>query len=181
MDSLEFIYIHNKSRHKFSGKTVGDIMFKVATFLTHRGEEPDLEKIKALIENQLKTVAPGRKKTPTLTEAFHAGMALLRQASGKTVDQNEVDRRTQICLNCPVRSQTSFCKACGGLSRATGFLEKIRQATRNTVTVDKKVKADFCGVCGCSLPLLLITDKEHLPEDGIQEKKLRPDHCWIKK
>lgn len=181
MDKYEFKYIYNKSVHKFSGNTVNEILFRVANFLTSRGEVADLERMKALIENQLRTVSQPKKKKPKLSEAYHAGMALFRLAKGETVDQKTVDERTKICSNCPMRSPTSFCGACGGLSLASNLLISIRRLVKNSLMIDSSIKADFCDVCGCSLPLLIVTNTDLLPKDDPAEDKVRPQHCWIRK
>lgn len=180
MDKYEFKYIYNRQVVKFSGDSVSQILFRVASYLTNRGETPDLEDIKKKIENQLRVV-PQKKRIPRLSEAYHAGMALFRQASGKTVEQKVVDERTKICLNCPKRSQTSLCTACGGLSKATQLLNSIRGLTKNALNINPSLKSDYCGVCGCSLPLLLVTDANYLPKDDPAQDRERPEFCWIRK
>lgn len=183
MDTHEFILIHEGKQVKFTGKSIGEISARVIRYLGNYEQKFDTNAKIALeqkIANQIK-ISPlksRRKKIPKLSEAFHASLALFKVAGGKTVDQKELDKRSAICLNCPVRAQTSFCAGCGGLGKATLMLNEARRLTKQLV-FNAKLKTEFCGVCSCSLPLLLATDKESLPKDDALQEKTRPKTCWI--
>jgi len=184
MDTYEYIYIHEGRKIKFSGISTKDIAIKVISFLSNYGIKKTIADIEPAIINQMK-FAPimDRKKKiiPKFSEAYHASLALFRVAGGKTVDQKELDERQNICKACPLRSQVSYCSGCGGLGKITNALNDVRRLTRQSLVFDSRLKSDFCGVCGCSLPLLLATNKYYLPEDNPIQKKERPAECWMNK
>ena len=184
MDKYEYIYIHQGRSVKFTGASVRDIAVKVVSFLSNFKIKAEIKDIEPAIINQLKVSVikkSPKKHIPKFAEAYHASLALFRMANGKTVDQKELDERQIICKTCPLRSKTSYCSGCGGLSKITNALNEARRLTRRSLVFDTSLKSDFCGVCGCSLPLLLATNKDYLPEDDPVQEKQRPDKCWMKK
>jgi len=183
MDAYEYIMIRNGRKIKITGTSVDKIAIKVVTFLANQGEKAEMESTKQAIVNQLKFVPLKKTKPskPKLSEAYHASLALFRFAGQKTIDQKELDERQEICQNCPLRDTSTFCTGCGGLGKATMMLNDARRLTKKQLVFNPKMKTQFCGVCGCSLPLLLATNKEYLPDDDPIQSQMRPDNCWIKK
>lgn len=180
MDTLEFITIFKGSKVKFTSSSVEGLARKAYRYLSQNGSDLSLESVRSMVDNQLKVRVskPEGKRIPSLSEAYHASLAMFRFAQGETVDQKELDRRTSICLSCPLMTKTSFCSGCGGLSKATTLLNETRRLTRNKLKFHESIKTQFCDACGCGLPLLLSTKKEMLPKD--ESDAVRPSWCWIK-
>jgi len=81
----------------------------------------------------------------------------------------EIQRRAAVCFRCPKRQITR------GVSKASEMLGILANRHR----VPASVSAYSCGVCGCSLQLLLPAVKEDLHRDTPEEAKARPKACWI--
>lgn len=121
-----------------------------------------------------------KKPAPKLSEAWHAGLAILKQGMGDTVTQAEHNRRAAICSRCPMASESSICMACGGAGKISALISGIRKHIKGTIKIDDKIKRKYCQACGCALPLLTITKSEHLPKEKPEENRKRPLQCWIR-
>lgn len=89
-------------------------------------------------------------------------------SGGELVEQDEADRRAQICLKCPSNVPIRGCMGCSGL------IPKLLKLTKGASTeYDKELKG--CGVCGCQLKA-----KVHLPTELSEDDDLEfPAHCWL--
>lgn len=102
-----------------------------------------------------------------------AAMKAYREAKkGNTVDQQTVRDRARICKGCPKRRI---------VANATTAVSKLLGRMANKHRVPDDVSRYSCGVCGCSLMLLLPAQKEHLHKDSPEEAAERPEHCWVPK
>jgi hypothetical protein len=129
------------------------------------------------VEIQRKSIQS--KRTPKLSEAWHAGLAIMNRAIGNTPTQEEHKRRADICAKCPMKSETSICYGCGGAGKLSSLISSISKLTTRVIVVDKRMKDKYCSICDCSLALLTVTNI-----DGLKEKqdlnRLRPIHCWMR-
>ena len=87
------------------------------------------------------------------------------------VSEQEILRRTAICQKCPKRKRDTGVKT--GLSRILGNLA-------NKHRLPEEIKGKSCGVCGCSLMMLLPANEKSLHRDSPEEAAQRPADCWIK-
>lgn len=122
-----------------------------------------------------------RKPTIKIGEAWSAGMAILKQAQGDTVDQAEYDRRSKICAQCPMQTGIAVCMACGGAGKLSRLLGGIKKHIGQYIKIDERTKKSYCRVCGCSIPLLALTKTKYLPHEEAMQNFSRPVHCWMNK
>lgn len=109
--------------------------------------------------------------TMNLTGATSALKAFTHATRGKTVDEIELLRRHSICLGCPMLHQKS-----GAETQASAILGSL--ANRHKVPRD--VSKKMCGVCKCSMLLLLPALPEDLHKDTHEEDEARPANCWVR-
>jgi hypothetical protein len=107
-----------------------------------------------------------------LVGAMAALKAYADARGGDVVSPEELRDRTAVCRSCPKRKLSS-----GILTKVSEKLGILANAHR----VPKDVSAYSCGVCGCSLMLLLPARGVALHKDTPEEARERPDSCWIKK
>ena len=103
--------------------------------------------------------------------AFAAIAAFKEAVQGNTVSDTEVSRRLAICARCPMLRNVSGVS--GAVSRVLGVV-----ANRHRVPAVFSNRS--CGVCGCSLLLLVPAAKEDLHVDSPEESRKRPSKCWMK-
>lgn len=120
---------------------------------------------------------PVQKKAEkvTIASSINGAKALLKYAMGKAVSNQEILRRSNVCATCPKVSNVSDCMGCGGSGKITSLINTIRRQKGKEVAIPDKVKRKFCGVCQCSIPLLVVTRFEDFSKD----EHIRPDHCWM--
>ena len=97
-------------------------------------------------------------------------------SGAKKVDQEEADRRSDICARCDANQDTSSCSACGN-DQVRTLVEKAfgSQQTKN------HDKLFFCMSCGCALRASvwcpLDIQQKYMPAEI---NALLPDDCWKK-
>lgn len=106
-----------------------------------------------------------------LTGATAAIRAFKEALNDHVVDEREVMRRVAICQACPKLKRDTGVKT--GISRMLGNLA-------NKHRLPDEIKGKSCGVCGCSMMLLLPANTESLHKDNEDESKIRPTTCWMK-
>jgi hypothetical protein len=101
-----------------------------------------------------------------------AANAFKAALKGDVVDDATIAARTAICLKCPKRQRNT-----GVITRVSKILGDLANKHRVPEAI-----ADYrCGVCKCSLMLLLpATDKDQ-HKDSVQEARRRSLTCWLKK
>lgn len=102
--------------------------------------------------------------------AAKALLAFYDAMHSKTVSVEEIQRRSSICAVCPKRRSGSG--VAEALSKKLGQIANRRQ-------VPQEVADYHCGVCGCSLMLLLPATEKDLHKDSAEESANRPAGCWI--
>lgn len=103
-------------------------------------------------------------------DATSAIKAFSEAVRGNVVTADTVVKRAEICAACPAKKRTV------GVSRASEILGLV--ANKHRVPVD--IAGYSCGVCGCSLMMLLPATTQDLHKDSAEEAAARPAACWIK-
>lgn len=185
MDTMEFSATIGSRPTKVTGNSVQELherWMKHIKTLGHTDEQSDywLNRIKSSsIKYDREKIE--KRKTLKISEMWHAGVALFKQGAGETVNQEENDRRSKICRNCPFKDTVSNCIPCGGGDKLTGLINGFRRKFRVVLRIDREIKNKYCKACGCSLTLLCLTKKEFLPKETPEENRARPIRCWMRK
>lgn len=131
----------------------------------------------------LKGIAKGISKIRqvTVSNAWDALKASTKIVKGEVASQKEIDRRSEICLKCPMAVETSDCRSCSGTWSTTlaQLTDEVRNKTGVNFRISDTLKAKFCGVCGCTLMMLIASLKKNLHKDDEKQKSLRPEECWM--
>lgn len=101
------------------------------------------------------------------------------KAAGKEVfvDQNEANRRAEICSRCYNNMTTNFCAGCSAMQTITGLVSKVRGAR----TTPSDASLYTCGSCGCRNEAIVhIQRKVLLSGEKPETTEARPDWCWLK-
>lgn len=163
---------------------VNEIVTKVMKFREKRGIPADRGHIynEVLGAIQKKNVKVGKvKRRVRFRDALAAGKAAVKIVTGDTVDQKEMQRRWDICRGCPALSETSECFSCNRARFVAELTGTVKSIFGKEIKYPGESKKYTCGVCGCTLALLLPTRSDGFHEDSEEEKKHRPDFCWINK
>jgi hypothetical protein len=96
--------------------------------------------------------------------------AFAEATRGHVVAPGEIVRRAAICAPCPLLRSSSG--LAGAVSERLGAL-----ASKHRVPPEAHGRA--CGVCGCSLMMLLPAAGPDLHADSADEAARRPPACWL--
>jgi hypothetical protein len=105
------------------------------------------------------------------TGAKAAIKAFVEATQGNVVPEAIVQHRASICNRCPKRKVTR------GVSRVSQLLGILSGKHK----VPNEIANYSCGVCKCNMLLLLPATKENIHKDTEEERKERPQTCWILK
>ena len=111
-----------------------------------------------------------------LRDAVAAATAFANAVQGKTEDEAEIIRRSNICLACPLKRKRR--------SSPTDQVSKILGMGANREKVKPELKDVHCSVCSCSLLLLVPATKEHLHTDSpaqAAQRAAKAPQCWLPK
>lgn len=106
-----------------------------------------------------------------IQDAQAAVKAFREAVRGNVVPDDEILRRVEVCKACPKRRLNQ------------GFPTRVSQvlgALSSKYRVHPDMRDYSCGVCGCSLLLLLPATAENLHRDSEAERAARPAKCWLK-
>lgn len=163
----------NKQLHKFSHQDFDALVVVTSDFLVKNNINFNKEDLKAAIRRQ-SAVSTKPKGKVTFADAVNGAKALMRYASGKTVSQAEVTRRSNICPNCPHISQVSMCGSCGTAGKATRFINNFKKLLGCRSAIDTDIQYSYCEICNCSLALMVVSSM-----DSFHKDQGRPDNCWL--
>lgn len=111
-------------------------------------------------------------KLSGVTQALKAYRSARKQ---ETVDDQEALRRGKICKGCPMRRKVG------------GFIGRVSQVL-GEATGNRQIPEDLrdykCGVCQCSLLLLVPAIEDNLHKDSPAERRTRlksAPGCWLLK
>ena len=105
------------------------------------------------------------------SDILAAANAFKAALNGDVVDDAMIARRVKTCRKCPKRVRSS------GLATR---ISKLLGDLANKHRVPKDIADYSCGVCGCSLMLLVPATEKDLHKDSPEERKTRPAYCWLK-
>jgi hypothetical protein len=108
----------------------------------------------------------------TPSDIIAAANAFKDAIKGDVVDGPTIASRTRICIKCSKRRKSS------GLST---LVSKILGDLANRHRVNKEISNYSCGVCKCSLMLLIPATEKDQHKDSPEEASRRPLTCWLKK
>ena len=134
-------------------------------------------------ESQVNKNIKGDKKKNTriaFKDAVNGATALLREATGDRVDQEEINRRAGICSGCELNSGTTDCYACGFGSRLSKWVNGLKKVFGKGFIIPNKLEGRYCEVCKCSLAMMLPSKMDAFHETDEKQSE-RPAHCWVKK
>ena len=93
------------------------------------------------------------------------------------VEQEEANRRAEICSRCYYNIESSFCAGCATGRAITETVAKVR-GDRSTPH-DNNLLA--CGICGCKNVAIVHIKKElMLSGESKEMTEARPSWCWMK-
>lgn len=106
--------------------------------------------------------------------AIAAATAYKEARNGNVVSAEEIQTRATICIGCPMRRKIRV----HGADQASKMLGMMANKHR----VSKDLKDHKCGVCHCSLMLLVPSRAEFIhrdsPEEAADRAKNAP-RCWV--
>lgn len=168
---------HNGRLYTITGDSVDMVVIKAKIFLNKHNIKFTEDQIRRRIENYTR---PAKAKSLSLNDIIIGANAILRYTAGTSASNEEIKRRSEICKSCPMRSKATGCAACGFSKRIANFINKIRATKRAEVEIESTLKDSYCGVCSCSIPMMLLTRYEDFYTEPEHKNKLRPDACWLK-
>jgi hypothetical protein len=119
------------------------------------------------------------ERTITLSDVVRFTRTMFKNAVGgfKRVDQDEAERRADICVRCPMNFSIGGCGACSGSGAAAAAIGSLI-GDRKT-SVDENLQS--CKICGCFNKVQVWFPMEDL-QAGMEQniRDLLPDNCWKK-
>jgi hypothetical protein len=93
------------------------------------------------------------------------------------VDQDEANRRAEICIRCYQNVAGGFCAGCGAGQTITALVAKVKGGRKTPY--DSSLQN--CGICGCRNEAIVHVNRNILLSGEKSETtKARPDWCWLK-
>jgi hypothetical protein len=169
---------HNGRLYTITGDSKDLVFVKAKIFLNKHNINFTEDQIKNRIQNYVK---PSKPKRLGLNDIIIGANAILRYTSGKAASNTEIKRRSEICKSCPMREKTTGCAPCGFGRRIANFINKIRAEKKAEVEIEATLRDSYCGVCSCSIPMMILTQYEDFYVEPDHKNNLRPDACWLKK
>lgn len=105
-----------------------------------------------------------------IKDALAAAAAFKAALNGDVVSPETIHERDAICARCPMRRFKQ---------RGMTPVSKLLGQLANRHRVPKSIANYSCGVCGCSLMLLIPAQSKDLHIDSPEEAKKRPGSCWV--
>lgn len=121
-----------------------------------------------------------KKPSLTLASVKSACGAMMETIKGNIVSDQEINRRWEICKNCPVSTKVSDCMSCGGAGRAADWVNKIKNAVGKRFRLEQESGRTFCGLCGCSHALMIPTKMKLQKQESEKQNQQRPSQCWLR-
>jgi len=155
------------------------VINKASEVLRKHNIKFEAKELVAQIDRQSKY---GQQEKPVidLQGAYRGALAILNYTAGNAVSEKESLRRAEICAACPLSSNVQGCSACGLAGKITKFVNGIKKMTGN-FAIPNYSSNKFCGFCGCSIPLMIVTKLSNFKNEPNSQNIHRPDMCWLKK
>lgn len=173
--------IWNKQPINFQDPNKDRLMIMVEQWHQKNNINYSRESISYQIDRQSKVVKPEEKKKKTFAEVLNGAAALVKYTVGSSASNQEITRRSQICLQCPVRSAVGGCAPCGAAAKIANAVNQIRAKKGAQMAIDSDLRNQYCKVCDCGLPLMLLTEYKDFHYESEEMNIRRPDFCWLKR
>ncbi len=169
---------HKGKLHEFSDANKDALLGQVVVFHRENNINFTINQLSKAIDRQSKIQT--QKKKISLTDAIHGAKALLKYTSGKSVSNQEIERRSAICAKCTLMDRIGGCRSCGAAGAVAKFINTIRVSMKVQMQIPSEVRENYCGHCQCALALMVVTDLKDFREEDKAENAKRPDYCWLK-
>lgn len=93
------------------------------------------------------------------------------------VDQNEAEKRAEICARCHLNMSSNFCAGCAAGQAIRNLVSGVKG--NRTTTYDDRLMV--CGVCGCKNEVIVHVNRNLLlTGEKSETTDSRPNWCWVK-
>lgn len=186
MSKYQYFFAWKGEAYRFSDDNKDRIMGQIRKKMLEVGAGvPDDRLLEKAIDRQ--TPLLKSKKSVSLAEAVSGAKALIKNVLGIAVSNEEIYRRSEICSNpnktgqpCPNLSKIGGCGTCGLAGKISKYVNDIRVQKKISHPMPVATKGQFCGVCDCSLDLMLPTKISDFKNEAPEQNSSRPDFCWLK-
>lgn len=164
--------------YRFEDRSRDIVLEKVVEFMQKNNIIFNREDLLRSIDRQ-SAIASTKKKRVTLGDAVNGAKALIKYTSSNRISTEELTRRSTICSQCPMINRLGGCMSCGAAGAIARFVNKIRSSYNLEIQIPSEVRQSYCGVCECSLALMVVTHINDFHESA-EKNAMRPDCCWMK-
>jgi len=179
MTTFKYSIGYGGKLYRFSNQSKQALIAEVTAFLNKNNISFDSTDLPKSIDRQSKLVQ--RKPTIKLADAVSGANAVIRYLNGKSVSYRELERRSDICAQCPISNTIGGCMSCGMAGAITRLTNKIRSSKGVEGKIPSIIANRYCNICGCSLALMVVTKLEDFNSEDNFKNSQRPDVCWLKK
>lgn len=165
--------------HKFEHKDKNTLLLTIQAHYQKNNLIFNHKDIFAAIDRQspLKTAV----QKPNLQAVVRGAAALLKTLSGVSVSNEEITRRSNICVACPLVDAIGGCSSCGAAGKITQWANGIRAKRQLQIEIPDSIKRQYCGFCQCALALMVLTPHKEFQPENDSKNQTRPDNCWLKR
>lgn len=179
---FQYKFNHNGKLEQFFNEDRMALLHQVETFYKVNDlpyvKDHLLKSIDRQSKYKIQKTAPRKKG---LIEIIQGAKAIIKFAAGDCASHSEIQRRSKICENCPMRQATAGCSACGAADKVRKFISEIQKTKKTVLDIPKPVQSKFCEICGCSIALMVVTKYQDFKPESNDLNSRRPDFCWLKK
>lgn len=129
---------------------------------------------------------PVEKKSLSFKDVVHGASSMLKQTLGFSVDQIEINRRSNKCFtgnnggSCPKLTAVNDCRACGWSQKYKNWANGMMKVFGKGYVIPNNLEDKFCSVCKCSLAAILPAQIQDFKGESEEKKVERPNYCWLK-
>ena len=179
MRMMKFKLRFDKSSAYFEAETKALLIDKIKEYCEKNNINFSHNLVSAHIDAQ-NNISKEKEKKVSISDAFTGARAILRYVAGNSVSKEEMNRRASICESCPQLKMTSGCMSCGAGGRIARLVNSIRSYKKTEAQVPKSVENKYCGICSCSIPMMILTKYSDFYKESQSKNEKRPDTCWLK-
>jgi hypothetical protein len=174
----KYTFVWKGQLRSFDNEDKNALLADVSAYLNKNNINFTQADLSKAIDRQSK-LTPTKKKL-ALRDVVAGANAVIRYMGGSSVSNDEIIRRSFICEGCPLIEKIGGCGPCGAAGKISSFVNNVRQKMGISIAIPNQTKNSYCGICGCSLALLVVTRKENFHKESSEENSKRPDRCWLK-
>lgn len=139
----------------------------------------DKDAVSKAIDRQSRVLS--RTQNPGLQKVISGASALIKNLAGSGVSSKEMNRRAGICASCPLHGTIGGCSSCGAAGKVAQWNNALRSKLKLSSQIPSEIKSGFCGICQCSLSLMVVTKISNFYTESDETNLKRPDSCWLKR